>query len=957
MGKETASGDRGAGHEIVGQVERVQRLARALVRDRHMAEDLTQDVLAAALERPPSFVDQPSRLAGWLQGMTRRLAARTLGREGSRPSVEAHGARPEGEEHDFEGTLALHRQLFEGLDGLDRDARRVLVWRFLEDRSYRSIARRLGIEPTAARQRVSRALAKLRSRLDQQHKGERRAWALAWAPLLERPTAIGVGTSLELLRQQGTWIIGMKSAWIGGGVLLGGLALWAYSPWREEHRSPGRGAVVAEDSSAEVDGLGEGARSLPEAAGDGSSRLALDAVPPASTQGEAPDAWVEVVDPMGSPLSQAKVVWVDEADGWRMEPTDPDGRVQWDLPPTEIFIGLEGYDPQRLSPDMWPVRVGLEPLASLSGQLLEGDSAPAEPVLLGFERTGGPRDPWPLEALTRVMGPRDLVRTYTDSLGRFEFVGVPPQAMGWILLPTQYAYEGRQEGATRIDWDGQRVEVSLPVEDLTLRAGRLSHVEGRLRDAHGNPAASAVVTLDIGIVDRELPLRIVRRADSDGHFLMGIPPRPGDPVPAHEVENVRVTVSAGASWSETIHNLPVVPSTRWAELGTLDLEASRSVVVKVVDAMGGPIDRAHAVAGGLMGPRGVRIIDPRRDPPIGAFPSGEGVAEGGRPASSGQGLFEFKGMPPGTIEVIAGALGYRVVEVEIPPGSWDLENPFVVELPQGPTLAVELQHPSGEVPLETEVSLHGRRDRVFEDGSLPPAVAAFGFMGTGSNPVEFNLDVPLDSDGRGRVGGIPPGVPLGVTIYSRHGAKLLEATLEPLGIEEERTEVLRIETLEFGIRGSVRSAAGEPIARARVALLGEAGGYSTTTNRDGRFGIGGYQREGALVKATVVREGFVALIRRDVELSSTMGALDFELEEGRRLEGVVVDRGGAPLEGVQLRWLSEGHLTLEATTDGDGRFEVHDLSRGPVEVEASFEGELRSYQLEAWVQTVEFSFE
>lgn len=936
MGENTASGDLRPGHEIVGQVGRVRRLARALVRDRHMAEDLAQDVLAAALERPPSFVDQPSRLAAWLQGMTRRLAARTLGREGSRTSVESHGARPEGEEHDFEGTLALHRQLFEGLEALEPDARRVLVWRFLEDRSYRSIAGHLGIAPTAARQRVSRALAKLRSRLDQQHDGERRTWALAWAPLLGRPSSIGAGATLELLRQQGLWIMGMKSTWIGGGVLLGGLALWALAPWREGQESPREGAPVAEESVVDVEELDEGEELFPDPDGPASSRLALDSIPPSSPQGPAQETWVEVSDPSGAPLTDAKVAWAEATGTWSAESTDAGGRVRWDDPPTELFIGAQGYESQRRTPDAWPLRVALNPLASLSGQLLEGDNPPGEPVLLGFERTGGSRDPWPLEALQRIEGPRDLVRTHTDSSGRFEFVGVPPGSTGWILLPTQYAYEGRQEGATRIDWDGQRVEVSLPVEDLTLRAGRLSHVEGRLRDAQGIPAPSAVVTLDIGIVGRELPLRIVRRADADGHFLMGLPPRPGDPVPAYRVEHVRVTVAAGATWSETVHELPVVPPTRWVELGVLDLEASRTIVVKVVDEAGDPIAVAHGVAGGIMGPQAVRLETP---------------------PSSEQGMLQFEGMPPGTVEVMVGALGHGVVEAEIPPGSWSADHPFVVELPRGPTLSIELEHPSGTIPLETEVVLRGRRGLGIDPGGPRPAMAAFGFIDTSSNPAEFQLDVPLDSDGRGHIGGIPPGVPLEVTVYSRHGAELLETTLEPLGVAEDREEVLRIETREFGVRGSVRDAAGEPVGRARVALLGEDGGYSTTTNREGSFGIGGYQREGVLVKATVVREGFVSLIRRDIELSSTMGPLDFELEQGRNLAGVVVDGRGAPLEGVRLRWLSEGHLDLESTTDGDGRFEVHDLFQGPVDVEAEFEGESRQYRLEALVQTVEFSFE
>ncbi len=92
--------------------------------------------------------------------------------------------------------------------------------RFYEELAQREIARRLRIPKATVNSRLTRALARLRGRLDSVHQGDRRAWVRALAPVALRCAA---GSKLLV----GLWI--MKNSHVvaaAGLVALLGSATW-----------------------------------------------------------------------------------------------------------------------------------------------------------------------------------------------------------------------------------------------------------------------------------------------------------------------------------------------------------------------------------------------------------------------------------------------------------------------------------------------------------------------------------------------------------------------------------------------------------------------------------------------------------------------------------------------------------------------------------------------------------
>ncbi len=69
------------------------------------------------------------------------------------------------------------------LERLPEKDRHALTLRYFEDKRGTPLGKALGCEPAAARQRVHRALDRLRTAMDARHDGERRAWASLLAPL------------------------------------------------------------------------------------------------------------------------------------------------------------------------------------------------------------------------------------------------------------------------------------------------------------------------------------------------------------------------------------------------------------------------------------------------------------------------------------------------------------------------------------------------------------------------------------------------------------------------------------------------------------------------------------------------------------------------------------------------------------------------------------------------------
>jgi RNA polymerase sigma-70 factor (ECF subfamily) len=133
------------------------------VKERALAEDIVSEVFQQALANLNSFEWRGVPLIGWLT----KIAANAITQHGKR------AAREQGEEEIAEvaadDEVERRALLFELVDTLPPDQKRVVVLRFVEERSIREIAQQMGRSEGAVKQLQFRALVNLRDRMEGAH--------------------------------------------------------------------------------------------------------------------------------------------------------------------------------------------------------------------------------------------------------------------------------------------------------------------------------------------------------------------------------------------------------------------------------------------------------------------------------------------------------------------------------------------------------------------------------------------------------------------------------------------------------------------------------------------------------------------------------------------------------------------------------------------------------------------
>ena len=132
---------------------------------RQEAEDITSEVFHQALANLQRFQWRGAPFAAWLI----RIAANAIADRCQRQSREA--ADPPDEELADPARESVERQtaLFQLVDRLPHDQRRVIVMRFAEQKSIREIAQELHRTEGAVKQLQFRALEKLRAAMEGAH--------------------------------------------------------------------------------------------------------------------------------------------------------------------------------------------------------------------------------------------------------------------------------------------------------------------------------------------------------------------------------------------------------------------------------------------------------------------------------------------------------------------------------------------------------------------------------------------------------------------------------------------------------------------------------------------------------------------------------------------------------------------------------------------------------------------
>lgn len=537
-----------ASEELLAQMGWVQTLARSLVRDPNVAADVAQQTWLTALERPPHTATSGPSLRAWLATVTRTLARQSVRSSTRRRRREHKASRAESDRVSTVDVVSrgeIHRELVQEVLTLDEPYRSTVLYRYLDGLSGPEIAERMGVSPAAVRKRLSRGLAAMRLRLDEDHEGDCNDWLsgfLGLGPLIGGGAVAGSGSvgsgsgasgasvasgsgpggaSVASGAAQGTAApasFGLHGAWLGlplpalaGATLLLLAVVWTLLP-EADPALPDGGLVVQNE-------LGAGTSVLPLSSDSAAAPLATTAAPLAPGSDDLLDtaalqrafAWI----PLSGDLS-GRVMDVSGASVGGL-------RLLLESLPQGAAAGLNGSSasqPDQATPTAIADDTGRFVFHDVSsmGQVLAassqwvtvyageaaGPASRVEPVVVVARRlrvsgrvVDAAGNGLPLAQVT-VRLPDDLsVRladvmesswplestALTDTSGRFEFSWLP-QVPGALLEVTATGY--KTAAVPLPDQDAPDLTISLDRPALRL--------SGWVVDASDQPVAAALVS-------------------------------------------------------------------------------------------------------------------------------------------------------------------------------------------------------------------------------------------------------------------------------------------------------------------------------------------------------------------------------------------------------------------------------------------------------------------------------
>src|SRR5262245_36274705 len=284
--------------ELLAQVNWVRRLARALVRDAHAAEDLAQETLRVTLEQPAGRVGGGVALRAWLVRVARRLALDRFRSDASRAERErAIAPREPSGEAPLDGVARsqLQRRVVDAVHELAEPTRSTILLRYLDELPTREIARRMGVSDDVVRKRLERGLAQLRERLDREFGQGTGSWA---ALLLAWPGVVAVTMKTKLA--------------LSAALLLAAAVTWKTLADDAPRGAPPESAPLAAAAAAPA---GAGA-AIPAATADGAgaAQRRPERAPAGGAAAASGGLRVRVVGPQGAPLTSGRLTcaWIDE---------------------------------------------------------------------------------------------------------------------------------------------------------------------------------------------------------------------------------------------------------------------------------------------------------------------------------------------------------------------------------------------------------------------------------------------------------------------------------------------------------------------------------------------------------------------------------------------------------------------------------------------------------------------
>jgi RNA polymerase sigma factor (sigma-70 family) len=581
--------------ELVAQAAWVRALARSLVRDDAVAEDLAQDACLAALRQPSR---RPESMRNWLAGVVKRLAWKHHrdGR-GPRPAIENHEIAPVAGDPDLLERLErleLHGMLVEELRAIREPLRTTLLQRYFEGLSAAQIAERTGTPAPSVRWRLQQGLEELRTRLDARFGGKRDTWMSALAFALPAKWAVLGGSGIAI--GEGVLMTTLMKVSIGAAVLA--IAMLLARPFLTTDEGPEPPVLAKAEAAPLAQPEGEPKTELASgpdaqdpsrtALGSSERSTAADEVP------EGPRVVARIVDEQRRPIANA---WLcrDERKG-ELAPVDAGklaragaegiATLPWrdELPRygTRFIVGAEGYATVFRDGAVEKGKgldlgdVVLHPGGSVRGRVVDAEQHPiagAEVVIDDDHAGGGERD----VELLRNRGPSawtERLGCLSAADGSFLVAGVPAgSTRAWAKSGNlRWAVSAPLE----VPAGGMVSDVLLVVESSGSSDPELADIEGVVLGPDGKPIAKPCLYASCEGRFGSWSYRVI--GGEDGHFRVQPHSRGG---------TIKLDVSDAGSLYPHAIVADVKPGTKDLEVR---LEEAKTLVIVATDEHG-PVER------------------------------------------------------------------------------------------------------------------------------------------------------------------------------------------------------------------------------------------------------------------------------------------------------------------------------------------------------------------------------
>jgi len=963
------SGEASISREVTRESEALRRFARGVLLERAEAEDAVQEAWLAALRQPG-----PLPSGSWLREAVRRIARGLRRREQRVAAHERTAARAEATPSSLETVARLEvlRELVAALEQLPEPYRTAVRLRYLDDLPPRAIAARLGVPVETARTHVKRGIARLRARLDVEHRGGRGSLLAALVPLAGFESAGAMVSAAVGTKPILGALMGVKLKVAVALTLLIATGWW----WtvRESAQATTPGAAELSEAVARPTAAGADAESneavgvLPEATRPELGVATRTAASPQrdwqirgrATRGGTGDAYpaarlrIHVLSGYDGPGESLcdEIVQADEQGRFAIALARPEGgvRISAGSAMESVLFALRSMRTVRGgAPAPEDLDVQLYPLdLTLRGRVVDREGAPIEAAMLTGIGT------WTRSAAD---GGFELMHSTL-----FEQIVVEAQAAGFVAkrlvldthtpgtlenlsvrLETGAPLRGRI-----VDESGQPVAQAKILAQAELSLRTQSDDQGRF-EIHSLPQESNWISLHVhadgfanlrhDIKDLRLPAKDIELVLSRGVDVPGVllddqgAPCPGELVfegaARWEVDGAEaITDETGrfvlrdlpragcdigvavSGFEAYSRKLELPASGSFAGELRIELSRGRELRGRVIDPLGNPIPKARA--------------NLRRDR----------MHLGIESAIAGEdGRFALRGVPAaGALEVIIEAAGFVTLQQPIGPGA--LGEPQYVMQPAAGLAGRVIDARSGAPLTSFRVRFLSAQ---LDPGETPLTGYEASWIMEGREFREASGE--WDTLGESLVAGQITAIEISAPGY---GPTIVERAVACMNPGLDRIVVALGPAARVSGR-VVDTRDGSPVAGARVLrcvareTLGPwfqqapAHRAQATTDERGDFVLEGLPLEA--MSLYVERAGFAVAFDGPFEAEVDMPPRLIALEQGARLRGVVRDHTGQALPDVPVQLTAaaverQEYRSFDATSDAQGRFEFADLSLG-----------------------------